>query len=409
MNPGSAARSPRTAPAGGGGAGQRRAKRAALGNDAPLSAAAGREGDRRERRDERIRREWAHRTVQWQVSSLERVRKCGRVPHGGGGAVLRVSGEGGQRVAGFAGLVRCASPWACLGCASRINAEWSAKVEVLLAAVRARGGGASFVTLTARHHRGQGLRELWDGVQKGYEHLTGGRPWARIKARFGVEGQIRVLEVTDGPAGWHPHLHLLILHDTPVSQDLARCMGEAMFDVYAAGLARVGLEAVEHQGGLDVQVVDLGDDAAVAQYLNKIGHELVGEHTKTARRLEHYTAFGLLEEFRTTGNMAFLDRWHEYERASHRRKRITTSRGLFHRYGVSEARSDEEIVESDEGGEDCIVLPADTWAVLAGPLAGELRIVAERDGRAGAAAWLTARRLAWSWATPAPRRRRLAA
>jgi hypothetical protein len=271
--------------------------------------------------------------------------------------------------------------------------------------VRAQGGGASFVTLTARHHRGQRLRDLWNGVQRGYEHLTRGRPWSRIAARFGIEGRVRVLEVTCGDeAGWHPHLHLLILHDTPVSQDMARAMGEQMFDVYAVGLAKSGLSAVEHHGGLDVQAVDLGDEAAVAQYLNKIGREVTGEHTKVARKLGNYTALELFEEFRTTGNVAFLDRWNEYEQASHRRKRITTSEGLFRRYGVTAARDDEEIVNDDAGGEDVIALPADTWRFLAGWLAAELRIVAERDGRAGAVRWLNAHGLAWSWATPAPRR-----
>jgi hypothetical protein len=39
----------------------------------------------------------------------------------------------------------------------------------------------------------------------------------------------------------------------------------------------------------------------------------------------------------------------------------------------------------------------------AGWLAAELRIVAERERKVGAARWLDARDLAWSWASPAPR------
>jgi hypothetical protein len=83
--------------------------------------------------------------------------------------------------------------------------------------------------------------------------------------------------------------------------------------------------------------------------------------------------------------MAFLDLWHEYEKASHGRKRITTSRGLFAKYGVGEAREDQEIVDEDTGGQDVIALPRQTWNVLAGYLAAELRIVAEREGPSGAA------------------------
>jgi hypothetical protein len=110
------------------------------------------------------------------------------------------------------------------------------------------------------------------------------------------------------------------------------------------------LSAVEHHGGFNVQAVDLGDDTAVAQYLNKIGRELTGEHTKTARGLGNFTALELFEEFRATGNMAYLDRWQEYEQASHRRKRITTSEGPFTKYGVAAARTDEDIVRRTRAG-----------------------------------------------------------
>jgi hypothetical protein len=84
-----------------------------------------------------------------------------------------------------------------------------------------------------------------------------------------------------------------------------------------------------------------------------------------------------------TGNIAFLDRWHEYEQASHRRKRITTSRDLFVDYGVGKERENKEIVTDDEGGEDVITLPAETWLFLAEWMTAELRIVAEREDPAG--------------------------
>jgi hypothetical protein len=115
--------------------------------------------------DPGIRLEWTYRELLWELSTLERVRKCSRVSHTGNGAILRLSGDGADRVAGYAGLIRCASTWACLGCSTRINAEWCSRLKALLAAVASAGGGASFVTLTARHHLGQRLTDLWDGVR----------------------------------------------------------------------------------------------------------------------------------------------------------------------------------------------------------------------------------------------------
>ena len=85
------------------------------------------------------------------------------------------------------------------------------------------------------------------------------------------------------------------------------------------------------------------------------------------------------------------------------RQRISPAKELFRRYGVAEVESDQEIVNEDAGGDEVIALPAQTWRALAGPRAGELQIIAEQGGREAAAAWLTCRGLAWSWATPAPR------
>lgn len=67
-------------------------------------------------------------------------------------------------------------------------------------------------------------------------------------------------------------------------------------------------------------------------------------------------------------------------------------------YGVGKERENKEIVADDEGGEDMIALLAETWLFLAGWMTAELPIVAEWEGPTGAAAWLDARKLAWSGA-----------
>ena len=357
-------------------------------------------------RDDSLRLVWDHRRLLWDLSSLPRVRKCSRVAHQEGGPVVRIT-EGGDngRTVGLAGLVRCGSVWSCLGCSRRIAAKRAAKLGELFAAVHAVNGGVSFVTLTARHRRDQRLRMLWDGVQGAYDHLLRSRSWKNAKAVFGVQGVVRAFEVTDGEQfGFHPHLHLAVIHDTPVSQEMAETMAERMFDTYARGLAKHGLSAIEHSGGMHVETVDPGDGDAVARYMSKLGLELVSPHTKTARKLGNLTAFQVFDEFRTTGNMAYLDRWHEYEQASHQRKQLTASRGLYERYGITGGdREDQALVDEDEGGDDTIALPAESWASIR-ERAEEFLIAARRDGVDGAARWLDARGLAWSWATPAPRR-----
>jgi len=118
-------------------------------------------------------------------------------------------------------------------------------------------------------------------------------------------------------------------------------------------------------------------------------------HTKTARKLGNLTAFQIFEEFRTTGNVAYLRRWHEYETASHQRRQLTASRGLFERYGVRDSnRSDEELAGEDEGGDDLLALPVETWRAIRSNVE-ELLIAARCGGLLGAALWLTERGLGW--------------
>lgn len=354
-----------------------------------------------ERRAERVRGSWQARELLWDVSSLERVRKCARVPHGAGGAVLRMS----DGSAGYAGLVRCGSPWSCLGgCRRRIAARWAHRVGELLAAVDQAGHGATLATFTVRHHAGQSLAWLLDQLAACWAQLLRNRPGRRVLERFGVQGQVRVIEITQGDvSGWHPHYHVLFVHDTPLSPEMARTFGEQLFDVWVSYLEKRGLTAIEHRGGMDCRPINLGNGCDIAAYLTKISFELAGEHLKTARKVDNRTPEELFGEFAATGNVAFLELWQEYERATHGRQRISPAKELFRRYGVANVETDQEIVEEDAGGADVIALPAETWRSLAGAPAGELQLVAEQGGRHAAAAWLTARGLAWSWATPAPR------
>jgi hypothetical protein len=266
--------------------------------------------------------------------------------------------------------------------------------------VQRRGGGATFVTLTARHHRGDDLRALWDGLQDGYDHMKKGRPWKRIAETFGIDGMVRAVEVTWGEsAGWHPHIHLLMIHDHQISQAMAEQMAGRMFAVFNAGLAKAGMTAVEAHG-VAAEVVDLCDAETLAKYVNKLGRELTSSHTKIARKLEHYAAHQLFEEFDATGDVKFLELWEQYERASFGRRRMTTSRDLFKRYGVAAVGSDEEIVAEDMGGEDTVAIPE--WGQIAHQ-GGEMLVQLLHGEVADLTTWLSSRGIEWFRASPAPR------
>ena len=141
------------------------------------------------------------------------------------------------------------------------------------------------LTFTMRHHAGQALTTLWAALSAAWRSVTSGRAVERERTRWGVLGMVRVIEATHGEHGWHLHVHALVAFDGPVSTDLARELGGAMFGRWERALVRKGLSApLEDRGGLDVRAVDLGTGSisAVADYLGKITAEVTASYAKEA-------------------------------------------------------------------------------------------------------------------------------
>jgi hypothetical protein len=154
-------------------------------------------------------------------------------------------------------------------------------------------------------------------------------------------GTIKALEVTVGPHGWHPHIHLLMFIEGGVS------MGEV--DVLVAGLhdgwsqlAEKGLGvAPSRSHGLNLRWLD----ASASAYVSKIGDEVARADTKGTRH-----PFTLLDDVRQ-GDVEAFARYAEYGQAMHRRHLIDWSKGLRRTLGVGPEKTDEELAAQDEGGE----------------------------------------------------------
>lgn len=340
----------------------------------------------------------------WEVSTLARVRDCGRVTHiGGAGPTLRLSEDSdGHPVAGYGGLVSCGSVWACPVCAVKIGTTRADEIKDLVRAADAAGGGAGLITLTLRHNRGHRLDAAWGALRYAWGRVTSGRAYAAEVQRFAIEGWACAVEVTHGDAGWHPHAHILVIFDRPLSDETIEILAWRWWRRWERALARKGFDAIADRGGLDARAVRLDPEAGevLGGYLSKIAREVTGGHNKIGR-CGNRTPFQLLEDALSTGLADDLERWWEWERASHGRRQLTWSRGLRDRYGVRADRSDEEIAADDLATDDLIALPAETWQTLRW-CSEELLDAAERDGLAGAARWLDARGLTWQWARRSP-------
>jgi len=285
------------------------------------------------------------------VSALPRCRKCGRVTVTNDGRVgVRANGQS----VGFAGLSTCGSVWSCPVCNSRIQAVRRLEVGVALASVQAMGGGAAFGAITIRHHAGQRLSGLLDGLSYGIARIARDKAVVALRERMGYLGRIQALEITTGSHGWHPHRHPLPIFDRAVNEDQLVDLHMAEFRAYRRGVEHRGFEAPSILANV-LSPVDLTTGDTLGEYFAKseysisgVSFEAASSSTKKGRNGSR-TPWQLLDSVRTTGDADDLDLWNEYERSTRGKRALTFSRGLRDRLGLGQEASDEQIAEAEEG------------------------------------------------------------
>jgi len=287
---------------------------------------------------------------------------CRRSPRGDVLELKRRALPDGQR-AHFAKLVYCGKP-ICPLCGPKIAAERAADIAAALTEHYARGGQVALVTLTLRHTRAQRLTELLDGLSSAWASIRQNKTPRRL-LREHTDGWIKRLEVTLGPNGWHPHLHVLLFLGGHVDADVAGEISAAMYTAWSGRLVRRGLGEPSREHGIDVKLLDLAAaHEKVADYVAKSAAlELASAGTKIARRAENRTPLQLLADVGEVGLADDLARWYEYVEAMHGRHHIEWSQGLRARL-IAELPelTDEEAAAADDAlGRLLGLIDRDTW------------------------------------------------
>lgn len=258
----------------------------------------------------------------------------------------------GSRPAGYTGIERCSSIWACPHCGSVIRAGRALEIQQAVEAHQDAGGDLLFFTGTLRHHQGDDLATTLDAVLEAWRKMVGNRPWKTCKDQLKISGYIRSIEVTYGGHGWHPHAHILLFLDEEISAEKLAEFKTWLFTAWAEAVEKAGGKRPNEQG-LDLQRVDK-KGKVLAQYISKIqdekkwtaGAEMARSDVKNGRG-QSITPLQLLDE---ETNMPATRRgalWREYYLATKGRRAITWSRGLKARYEVGE-HTDEEILDESE-------------------------------------------------------------
>ena len=322
---------------------------------------------------------------------MPRLKACGQVSMVDGGEVEVRRGDGS---AAYAGLVTCGSVWMCPVCSSKIARERAEELTRLMEWNTARGGSVALMTLTMRHFRGQRLRELRRALTKAWAHVTASRGWKHARKQAGMDGYVRATEATYGAAGWHLHLHCLLIFDHDVSQWEVEALQDEVYTRWSAGLAKSGMSVAREVDGRAVGVdIRKGETAleTFGRYINKIAFEAVGGIWKRGHVGGGRTPFQVLAEFLATGDADDLAIWHEWEQGSKGMLQLVWSNGLKGRVGIGD-RTDEEIAAASQDGDTVLVLPARTWKRVRHDDPTGLLEAAE-ESTAAAVAWLEARGL----------------
>lgn len=204
--------------------------------------------------------------------------KCGRVRWAPVVEVRR-GREGG---AWLHGLVSCANTVGCPTCAVRaLRAKGEELKSVVSGWERELPGRAWLLTLTVRHTAADSAAALRDAVMGAWRSTLQGKEAQEWRESAGVAGWCRRLEVTHGPNGPHPHLHVLLLFEhRPTAAELD-AVTDRFWERWSVELGARGFDC-ERSVGVVLTRADRG-----GAYLTKMGLgialELSSEATKTAK------------------------------------------------------------------------------------------------------------------------------
>lgn len=284
----------------------------------------------------RERGRWELRAKLRRVSVNTRTRGCGaRCISGQGAAIeVRVLADGAR--ARWLRLLRCGHVWTCPVCASDIRAK--RKDQVIRAVSTGTAAPWRMLTLTLRHHAGEPLKPLLDGLMKAWRKTRQQGAVQRLwKAR--VSASIRAVEVTHGEHGWHPHLHVLlqsdesgahcdlVTHRTKCKPRSCVCERPWTEEAHQTLLTRWRRMVVKLLGAAHVPDDDVGvrwsrplkrsDDAG---YLTKLGLEMSwGEKpTRGKRSRGPWT----IARDAVGGDLISAHLWREYEAATRGRRAL---------------------------------------------------------------------------------------
>lgn len=342
---------------------------------------------------------WALRDGVQSITNNRRLAGCGRRATQHNPAIRLVPQDHGSSIAHYSNVQLCGSVHLCPVCSPRIRAERAKEINEALARWNGAHGDGSvaLATLTLPHVRDEPLSALLPLVADGFSRLTKGKAWKMLRQEFGLAGYIRAHDITHGANGWHPHLHIVLLSEKPISGRAAGRLRAAVFRQWKAAVLAVGHRAPD---GRACSVEVARNATAVSGYVAQVvagkneegrpagvAFEVARGDLKTSRRTGQRTVWEILASAvaRTVhtadatvpiSQRRDLTLWHEWESATRGIHAIQWSRGLRSLVGVADEKTDEEVVAIEVGGDVVYeFLDRNEWRAVVARKGARLRLL----------------------------------
>jgi hypothetical protein len=228
---------------------------------------------------------------------------------------------------------------------------------------------ASLVTINVPHDLDGPLAKLVGAERSAWKRITQGAAWQRLKRKLGIAGHIIALEFTWGDEnGWHPHYHVLMVHDQDLDAAAIAQLHAHIHSRLAASRRNYGLRPPDqlHAVRIDPNV----SATAAGGYIAKGGdwtpaEEMTRGDLKTARSGSR-TPFQILAEYQT-GDTRDRDLWREYALATRGLACVRWSRGLRAVVlgpATEPDRSDEQLAAEETNDELVMAISLNVWSHL---------------------------------------------
>lgn len=258
----------------------------------------------------------------------------------------------------FKGLVYCAQVWACPVCAYRVAGYRSQELQKIIEAHRKTGGGIYLVTCTLPHDEGDELKKLRESVSRAWSKIISGKEWLKMKIRIGYVGYVRALEVTKGPNGWHPHLHVLIFTEKAFLIDL---LEDFLFQRWSLQVVKLGYRRPRREYGVKLSA---GEDAGY--YITKIvkqglASEAAGGAGKNARSASR-SVNEILDDYRSQKRESDKKLLVAWIKSMYGARQLTWGGMIRSRFRDLPLLTDAEVVQEEEAaGHSILCFSAEHW------------------------------------------------